>query len=86
MSDVEGVVVGVFYNLIGVPYTKTGFDINGPVKGIGPSGLFLASPELDGFDAVRHNRRWLQDWISRSSLDFMIVYSPRVQTTDKPRM
>lgn len=66
-SDIDGVVCLVTYKLIGVPYSRTGFNVDRPVEGIEPQGLFLASPKLDNFDVIEFKwdcvdfRRHLRD-------------------------
>jgi hypothetical protein len=50
-SYIDGVVVEVSCDLIGIPCARTSFDVNCPVKVKGPSGLFLAWPRLNNVDA-----------------------------------
>lgn len=77
-SDTNGIVIGVPDDLIDVPYTRAGFDVDSPAKGTMLLGPFPTSPRLEKFDGaesrcVRHDRRWLWEQVSRNLLAFMGV-------------
>lgn len=62
--ELHGVGLCVSQEVVRVSDTRTGWDVDDPVKGMGPKVLYLASPKLDNFDVIvsffgRHIKIWL---------------------------
>jgi len=89
--EVCGVGVRVPDDLVCMTDTRTSWDMDHPVKRIGPSGPFLTSPELDNFDVIvgswgRHIERWLWNLVSGSYLWGYSWYTHREYRKEKRGM
>lgn len=65
--DLHGVCLRVSQEVVRVSGTRIGWDVDDPVKRMGPKILYLALPKLDDFDVIvrffsRHIQIWLWLW------------------------